>query len=93
VIEGAFGGFVEFSGARFGVGGRWIWIYFRFCFGRIRRYFEHFLEPFNEADTFIATKQMGGSYAQVSRPVVLSSPGAPEGALRTATIKLRRENA
>ncbi|ALE90896.1 hypothetical protein BOH74_01445 [Pseudomonas versuta] len=36
----------------------------------------------------VATKRVGGSRTQVSRPVHLET-GAPEGALRTATIKRR----
>jgi hypothetical protein len=66
MVEGALGGFVEFSGARFGVGGRWIWIDFRVCFGRIWRYFEHGVGFLIDADT---TSRLNEKVAAVRRLV------------------------
>ena len=41
----------------------------------------------------IATKRMGGSRAQVSRPEYTENPAHHKGALRTATINAERKKA
>jgi hypothetical protein len=44
------------------------------------------------ATTFSLLNEWGGSCAQVSRPGIQTKTGAPEGALRTATIKRRQRS-
>ena len=83
MVEGAVGGFVEFLRVGGFVGGC------RVGGWRVWGYFEH-IQILILAGHRFPTKGSGGSCAQVSRPGIWET-GAPESALRTATIKLRRD--